>query len=75
MQDAREKEEITLNKLKRLEDLAQKKINIFSHILMDVALAQDMEALSLRHQQRKNTLCSLLGQQVEEQPKEQEQEE
>ena len=72
MQDVREKEERTLKKLRKMEDLAQKKISIFSHILMDVALAQDMEALSERHAERKNTLSALLGETSEDKQGEEE---
>ncbi len=51
----------SLAQLKRLEDLAEKKTKIFSRLLMDAALAQDLESLSLRHEQRKQAICLLLG--------------
>ena len=54
-----------LTALARLEELAEKKTKIHSRLLMDAALAKDMEALSLRHKQRKDTLRALAtGKQV-----------
>ena len=50
-----------MEKLKRLEDLAEKKTRIFSRLLMDAALAQDMEKLALSHEERKQAVCLLLG--------------
>ena len=72
MQDAREKETATLQKLRKMEELAQKKISIFSRILMDVALAQDLETLAARHDERKNTLSALLGETPEDKQGEEE---
>ena len=61
MQNSLEREKDVLEKLKRLEDLAEKKTRIFSRLLMDAALAQDMEKLALCHQERKQAVCLLLG--------------
>ena len=72
MQDVREKEAATLQKLRKMEELAQKKISIFSRILMDVALAQDLEALATRHSERKETLSALLGETPEDKQGEEE---
>ena len=54
-------EEQALKTLLSLEDLAEKKIKIFSRLLMDAAIAKDMESLSLRHEKRKEELARLLG--------------
>lgn len=54
-------EEQALESLLSLEDLAEKKLKIFSRILMDASVAKDMESLSLRHEQRKEELAVLLG--------------
>ena len=61
MQNSLERERDVLGKLKRLEDLAEKKMRIFSRLLIDAALAQDMEKLALRHEERKQAVCLLLG--------------
>jgi hypothetical protein len=61
MQNSLEREKDVLEKLKRLEDLAEKKTRIFSRLLMDAALAQDMEKLALSHEERKQAVCLLLG--------------
>ena len=55
-----ERETEVLKRLLDLEDLAEKKTKIYARFLMDVALAKEMEELSLRHQQRKDTLYTLL---------------
>lgn len=55
------KERNALRQIQRLEDLAEKKTKIFSRLLMDAALAQDMESLSARHTERKQAIASLLG--------------
>ena len=51
----------TLLKLAQAEELAAKKAEIYSRILTDTALSEDMEALALRHEQRKETLEKLSG--------------
>ena len=53
-----EKEALKL--LMGVEDLAEKKIKIFSRLLMDVSLASDMEKLSARHESRKEKLEKLI---------------
>ena len=55
-----EKEKKRLQELLTLEDLAEKKAKIYSRLLMDVAKAQDMEALSARHAERKAEIEKLL---------------
>lgn len=61
-QEERDEELKMLETLVALEDLAEKKIKIFSRLLMDTAIAKEMEELSLRHEKRKETLMQLLGQ-------------
>lgn len=51
----------TLLKLAQAEELAAKKAGIYSRLLTDTALSEDMEALALRHEQRKETLKKLSG--------------
>ena len=43
----------------KAEDLAEKKMKIYARLLMDAALAEDMQTLASRHAQRKTTLESL----------------
>ena len=50
-----------LKRLAELEDLSEKKIRIFSRLLMDATIAKEMEALANRHAARKNKICVLLG--------------
>ena len=57
MQD---KERNAIERLAGIEDLVEKKTKIYSRLLMDVALAKEMEGLSLRHQSRKTELERLL---------------
>ena len=52
-------EEEVLQKLAGLEDLAEKKLKVYSRLLMDAALAKEMEELSLRHAKRKQALLML----------------
>ena len=49
-----------LKKLIELEDLAEKKTKIYSRLLTDVALAKEMESLSLRHENRKERIVKLV---------------
>ncbi len=56
-----EQEYAFLKALVTLEELAEKKTKIYSRLLTDVNLAKEMEALSLRHQNRKKTLLGLIG--------------
>ena len=65
MQDVVEKERNFLTQLKTLEDLADKKIRIFSRLLMDAELAKQLEALSFRHEKRKLSIAVLLGEKVQ----------
>ena len=55
-----EMEKEALKLLMGVEDLAEKKIKIFSRLLMDVSLASDMEKLSVRHENRKEKLEKLI---------------
>ncbi|MBQ8323437.1 MAG: hypothetical protein IJX91_05670 [Clostridia bacterium] len=55
-----EKEKESLKLLMGVEDLAEKKIKIFSRLLMDAALAGDMEKLALRHEKRKEKIEKLV---------------
>lgn len=70
MQEEIKRERSSLTQLKRLEDLAEKKTKIFSRLLMDAALAQDLESLSTRHETRKQAICLLLGEKSEKAQKE-----
>ncbi|MBQ3221284.1 MAG: hypothetical protein IJB34_04920 [Clostridia bacterium] len=54
-------EKTTLKALASLEDLAEKKIMIFSRLLTDASLAQKMQSLATRHERRKTALLSLCG--------------
>ncbi len=49
-----------LLRLKSLEDLAEKKLKIYSRVLMDANIAGDMERLAHRVAQRKLALESLV---------------
>ncbi len=49
-----------LEEMCALEELAQKKANIYARLLFDPALSKKMEALSLRHGERKATLERIL---------------
>ena len=60
-QEEREEEKRALESLLVLEDLAEKKIKIFSRLLMDTALAKQMEELSLKHERGKEELAVFLG--------------
>ena len=55
-----EKEKEALKILMTVEDLVEKKAKIHSRLLMDAALAKDMEELALRHEKRKETLVELI---------------
>lgn len=60
--EERDEELKMLERIVALEDLAEKKTRIFSRLLMDAAIAKEMEGLSLRHEKRKEKLMQLLGQ-------------
>ena len=53
-------EQERLLRLKSLEDLAEKKLKIYSRVLMDANIAGDMERLACRAAQRKLALESLV---------------
>ena len=55
-----DKENEYLNELMEMEDLAEKKTKIYSRLLIEPALAAEMEKLSLRHQKRKESIERLL---------------
>ena len=48
-----------LHYLAKMEDLAEKKCKIYSRLLIDPRLAQDMESLAVAHAQGKKTLLTL----------------
>ena len=54
-----EEEKKALKTLITVEDLVEKKAKIHSRLLMDAALAKDMEELAIRHEKRKETLSVL----------------
>ncbi len=47
--------------LAEAEDLSVKKARVYSRLLTDTALAEDMEALAIRHEERKKALKKLIG--------------
>lgn len=55
-----EKEKEALSTLVTVEDLVEKKAKIHSRLLMDAALAKDMEELALRNEKRKEGLLGLV---------------
>ena len=54
-----ETEKLALERLAGIEDLVEKKAKIYSRLLTDAALAEDMESLANRHAKRKTTLSCL----------------
>lgn len=48
-----------LHYLAKIEDLAEKKSKIYSRLLFNPALAQDMERLAVSHAQGKKSLLTL----------------
>jgi hypothetical protein len=54
------KENEYLNELMELEDLAEKKANVYSRLLMEPSLAAEMEKLSKNHKARKESIERLL---------------
>lgn len=58
-EDCRQAEREFLSILYGLEDLAEKKIKIYSRLLTDTEIAKQMEELALRHEKRKIALESL----------------
>ena len=61
MQTERTESTTALEQLIRREEIAGKKCNVYARLLIDPALAQAMEQLTLRHEERMQTLCSLQG--------------
>ena len=60
-------EEKFLKRLSEWEDLIENKTRIYSRLLTDAALAEDMELIADRHAKRKKTLTALItGEPVEE---------
>ena len=55
-----EKEKKWLQELFTMEDLAEKKTRIYSRLLVEPALAKEMENLSKRHEERKGQIEFLL---------------
>lgn len=55
-----EREKEVLSELIKLEDLAEKKAKIYSRLLTEPSIAQDMESLAKRHAERKARLTTLL---------------
>ena len=54
-----DKEAEILLSLVKMEDIAEKKAKIYSRLLTEPALAQEMEALAKRHAERKMRLETL----------------
>ena len=55
-----EQEEKYLKELMGMEDLTEKKARIYSRLLVEPALAKEMENLSKRHEERKEILELLI---------------
>ena len=55
-----EQEEKYLKEVMELEDLAEKKTRIYSRLLLEPALAKEMENMSKRHEERKERIQLLL---------------
>ena len=66
-----EKEKEALSTLVTVEDLVEKKAKIHSRLLMDAALAKDMESLSARHTKRRQALTLLISGELSKRDKEQ----
>jgi capsule polysaccharide export protein KpsE/RkpR len=54
-----EQETQMLRALSTTEDLAAKKARIYSRLLTEQTLAENMEALAIRHEERAKTLLGL----------------
>ena len=54
-------EGVKLQQLARKEEIAGKKCNVYARLLIDPALAQAMERLALRHEERRQGLLGLQG--------------
>lgn len=55
-----DQEEKYLKEVMELEDLAEKKTRIYSRLLVEPALAKEMENISKRHEERKERIQLLL---------------
>ncbi len=60
-ENKKEEEKNALKAVCEIEDLLEKKTKIYSRLLMDTALAKDLESLSNRHKARKETLSALIS--------------
>ena len=58
-ENQKEEEKNALIRLCEMEDLLEKKTKIYSRLLTDTALTKDLEGLSKRHKERKETLYTL----------------
>ena len=56
-----------VDRLKRLETLAERKASVYGRVLTDIALAEEMQEIAKFHRERKAALASLLGETVEKQ--------
>ena len=61
MQEKQNDTETKLQQIERREEIAGKKCGVYSRLLMNPALAQAMEKLSLRHEERRQALLCLQG--------------
>ena len=55
-----ELERKTLNNLCLMEEIAEKKANIYARLLIEPTISKQMEALSIRHKERRCALERLL---------------
>lgn len=65
-QNAIAREAEALKRIYKAEDIAEKKMRIYSRLLMDATLAKDMESLAEKSEERKKSLKSLLGKKPDE---------
>ncbi|MBQ8884886.1 MAG: hypothetical protein IJY62_00710 [Clostridia bacterium] len=65
-------EKSVLRELAEAEDLIEKKAKIYSRLLTDQSLAEDMETVAIRHAERKAGLNSFSGQECEKPEKKEE---
>lgn len=55
-----ELERKTLNDLCLMEEIAEKKVNIYARLLIEPSLSKEMESLAMRHRERRCALERLL---------------
>ena len=60
MEQETKEQETFLSDLITAEEIGEKKMKIYSRLLMDAALAEDMETLAFGHEERKNIWQQLL---------------